>query len=86
MPLEQDKAKALLGWLREKGVRRDCPACGHPEWSVGDIISPPTNPSMGGTVVGGPSFPMVQLICENCNHVMHFATPRTCLSEFPDTV
>ena len=66
----------LFRWLREKNVRTDCSAFGSPAWEPGDIIAPPATPEGGGTVVGGPSFPLVQIICPSCAYVMHFASPR----------
>lgn len=47
-----------------------------PGWEAGDIVAPPATPEGGGTVIGGPSFPLVQIICPNCAYVMHFASPR----------
>jgi hypothetical protein len=41
---------------------------------AGDIIAPPAAPGGGGTAVGGPSFPLVQIVCKNCSYVMQFAS------------
>ncbi len=74
MPLDDERRARLESWLQEKGVRRDCIACGSETWRVGDVVAPPPTPSGGGTVVGGPSFPLAQIICEHCGFVMHFST------------
>lgn len=74
MSLHESKKQQLLNWLQAKGVRDDCPACGATGRHPGDIVAPPTTPDGGGTVVGGPNFPLVQVICQNCGYVMHFAT------------
>ncbi len=73
MPIDASQHEQLLDWLRAKGVRQDCLACGTSAWDPGDIIAPPAAPSGGGTVIGGPSFALVQLVCRNCAYVMHFA-------------
>jgi hypothetical protein len=73
MPISGPQQEKLSEWLRTKGVRRECPACGAGKLAPGDVIAPPAAPGGGGTVIGGPSFPLVQLVCENCAHVIHFA-------------
>ena len=72
MPITAAQQETLFRWLRAKGVREDCLACGRNIWKGGDVIAPPTAPGGGGTVVGGPNFPLVQIVCGNCGYVMHF--------------
>ncbi len=74
MPLSPEQQETLFRWLREKGVRKECPACGHQTWKAGDIIAPASAPGGGGTAVGGPTYSLVQLVCQHCSFVMHFAT------------
>lgn len=76
MTLDKSKQDRFLAWLDSKGVRRDCPACGSIERHAGDIVAPPSAPTGGGTVVGGPNYPLVQLVCSNCGYVMHFASTK----------
>ena len=73
MQISPSQQQELFHWLRAKGVREDCPACGAESWMAGDIIAPPTAPGGGETAVGGPSFPLVQIVCKNCSYVMQFA-------------
>lgn len=54
MPIDETQQEQLFEWLRSKGVRPDCPACGREKWKVGDIIAPPSAPGGGGTKLGGP--------------------------------
>jgi hypothetical protein len=84
MPINETQQEKLFEWLSEKGVRDTCPACGCEARRVGDIIAPPPMPHGGGTVVGGPSFPLVQVICENCSFVMHFASTPIGLDNYMD--
>jgi hypothetical protein len=74
MPITDLKKERLFAWLKEKKVRPECFACGSTSRRVGDIIATPSAPEGGGTVVGGPNFRVVQVICKQCAFVMHFAT------------
>lgn len=74
MTLGKAKQEQFIAWLQSKGVRSDCPACGASDRQPGDIVAPPSTPAGGGTVVGGPNYPLVQLVCRNCGYVMHFAS------------
>jgi hypothetical protein len=73
MPMSPLQQEELFQWLRDKGVREDCPACSAKSWTVGDIVAPLSALSGGGTALGGTSFPLVQIVCKNCSYVMHFA-------------
>lgn len=86
MPISQSQHKQLFQWLQSKGVREDCPACGSNDRTSGDVIAPPATPEGGGTVVGGPHFPLVQVLCEHCGFVMHFATPTVGLDRYQELV
>ena len=72
MPLSQDQVNRAQSWLNAKGVRAECHACGRNNWAVGDIVAAPTY-SAGGIAIGGPSVPMLQVICANCAYVRLFA-------------
>jgi hypothetical protein len=51
MQINPSQQQELFQWLRCKGVREDCPACGAKSWMAGDIIAPPAAPDGGGTAV-----------------------------------
>lgn len=72
MPISQEQANKLQSWLDTKGVRPSCPACGTNNWAPGDVIAAPVF-AEGGFRIGGPTVPMVQLICANCAYVRLFA-------------
>ena len=71
MALNQEQIDKVSTWLRDKGFR-GCTACGSNNFSTGEIVSVPTM-SGGGLSIGGPTVPLVQVICNNCAHVHHFA-------------
>lgn len=72
MALAQDQVDKLQLWINKKGVKPSCPTCGQNNWSVGDIIAAPVFAG-GNFNIGGPTVPMVQLICGNCAYVRLFA-------------
>ena len=83
MTLQMQKESAVRAWIAKKKIRLDCVACGHQGWEVGDVIAPPAAPQGGGTVLGGPSFGLVQIFCQNCGYVMHF---NASLIDFNDSL
>lgn len=74
MPIDETQQRKLETWIHQKCGELKCVACESKEWKPGDVLVPPSAPEGGGTIVGGPSFPMVQLICENCGNVLLFST------------
>ena len=73
MPLDQAQGQKLDAWLRAKApLGLACPVCQRKQWSVGDIVSAPTW-SPQGFAIGGPTVPTIQVICNHCAYVMHFA-------------
>ena len=72
MPLNQQDAEKVQDWLNSKGAKATCPACGQSTWSIGDVIAPPV--MQGGNIsMGGPSVPMVQVICNHCANISLYA-------------
>jgi predicted nucleic-acid-binding Zn-ribbon protein len=72
MPINQEQATKVQSWLNTKGVTPNCPACGRNNWTTGDVIAAPVF-AEGGFNIGGPTVPMVQVICGNCAYVRLFA-------------
>ncbi len=50
-----------------------CPVCNDNNWVIGDIVASPVF-RMGGFQIGGPTVPVVQVICGTCAYVRLFAT------------
>ena len=72
MSLSSDQLEKLQKWMNNKGLNPTCPVCNENKWSTGDVISAPVF-DKGGFQIGGPTVPMVQLICNNCAYVRLFA-------------
>jgi hypothetical protein len=70
--ISQEQLQKLDKWMQKKNVRIACECCGSTRWSAEDIISAPTF-SAGNINFGGPTVPMVQVVCTNCGNVRLFA-------------
>jgi hypothetical protein len=70
--LTPEQGNKLQAWLNTKGVVASCPACGKNQLNAGDIIAG-SSYSAGGMSMGGPTIPMVQLVCGHCAYVRLFA-------------
>jgi hypothetical protein len=67
----QTDSKKLAAWLKLKGVKPTCPACGKKKWTLSDTVTVPTFD--GSNAVLGINLPAVPLICANCAFVRFFA-------------
>ena len=63
--------KKLGAWLKSKGVKPACAACGKRKWSIGDTVAGPLYSQAGA--MPGVNFPMVVQICDHCAFVRVFA-------------
>lgn len=70
MPLDNSQQSKATTWLQRHNPR--CPVCGGNGFSLGEIVAPPVMQG-GGINIGGPSVPVLQVVCGNCAHVLHFA-------------
>jgi hypothetical protein len=71
IPAQQEK---LTEWVARKGVTQRCPACGSSSgWTQGDVVGS-YEVTPGGLRISADSVtPTVQLICNSCAYVLHFA-------------
>ena len=76
MPLSPEQKNQLDYWMSQHRMNPTCPACGGRNWIPGEIIASPLYTQGGGFSIGGPTIPMVQLACNDCNHIMLFAAKR----------
>lgn len=68
----EEKTKAIA-WVTShvKGAIV-CPVCGSAEWTLGDHVVSPIALGGGGNVrLGGPGYPQVMLISQNCGHTIY---------------
>ncbi len=73
MPLEQDQIAKVQQHRENVGAQKECPSCGVNKWSVGELVGTPRFTPGGGTLMGGSTVPMVQVICTRCGYIMHYS-------------
>lgn len=81
MALTEDQQARFQSWAVGRGITHTCPACGIPELSLNDeMFTLPVHagdPEFYGPVETDTSqMPVVQVVCDNCAHVMLFAAGR----------
>jgi hypothetical protein len=77
MPLSPEQLQQLDYWMSQHRMNGACPACGSRSKPLpGDLIASPIYSPGGGFSIGGPTIPMVQMACVDCNYIMLFAAKR----------
>lgn len=72
MPFTLEQKNKLIDTLKAKGVRNGCPLCRNKEWVIGDeyvVLLPQEMLPDGGFVLGGPTIPVIPLLCKQCGYV-----------------
>lgn len=72
MPLDQNQIDRIQRHMNNCSVRNQCHACGSNNFSIGEMVASPGF-SAHGVSIGGQTIPMVQVVCNRCGYVMHFA-------------
>lgn len=68
-PLTSAEKDKVVQHLRSKAPSLVCPVCKNNNFSVGDhLVSAATMATNGDTFLGGASYPMALVICNNCYH------------------
>ncbi len=71
--LDGKQKQKIVDFLNEKAPRvGSCPECGSQKMTLGDHVVQPMNASAGGVSIGGPSYPQIMIVCENCGHTKYF--------------
>lgn len=83
--LTPDQKEKVLSWLNEKATNKNCSMCGQNNWTIGpDFVHLPVH-TPGQMVLGGSTYPMVFIVCNNCSHTVSFmAVPLGILPPAPD--
>ena len=70
MPLTPQQV--TQAWAALQGRLNTCPICASANWHPAEIIIglPYTT---GGVVLGGPTIPLLLVVCTNCKYVAQFA-------------
>ena len=71
MKLTIDQERVLDNWIHQKVEHHTCQLCQSTHWRIGELLlSPDRDPA------NHISTNMVQLICQNCGHVLLFDVSR----------
>lgn len=68
---QADKAK-FVAWMNDKAKHHQCPVCATNAWTIGDDLINAMPYTGAGFVIGGPSYPLAFLVCNNCAYTRHF--------------
>lgn len=69
----KEKREIALKWIKEKAPRLDCECCGKGSWTLAeDLVTPTVLSKGGGIVLGGPTYPSIMIICNNCGNTKLF--------------
>jgi uncharacterized protein (DUF983 family) len=77
--LSDARKQEIIERLRERGVPKACPMCGHGQWALMDgyvkpLVQNQIENNQFKNVRGGDRFlPLVALICNKCGHVSQHA-------------
>jgi hypothetical protein len=70
---DKEKQQEALKILNSKWVKdKDCEICGKSNWTIAEDLVMPMPFTGGGLVIGGPSYPQLQVICGNCGNTKYF--------------
>lgn len=65
--------KIIIDWLNKHWLgAKTCNICGHNNWSISDHVVAPLISHAGGINIGGPTYPNVLVICNNCGNTHFF--------------
>lgn len=72
--LTPQEKQRVIDWLHRKGTTtQQCPVCGTNAWTVGDhLLNGMVHHGGGNVILGGASYPMAFVVCNNCAYTRHF--------------
>ena len=70
--LTRQQKDLVSDWLNPRWLTKKCPVCSHNNWVIADHLVHGLTYSGGGVTIGGPLYPLVLLICQNCAHTLVF--------------
>lgn len=71
--IPDDAARRLAAWFDSKHILLVCPICRANSWGTFGHIVAPNVYSSTGMVVGGISYPLMNVVCQNCGSVQSFS-------------
>ena len=81
MKIEQSKLNEYL----KKIHGSVCPLCGNNHWNISDQVFQAIEFDYKGILLGGASYPMVSLTCDNCGNTYFINALKSGLLDPPDS-
>ena len=75
--LSLEERQKVVNWLKEKAPSPACPFCGTKHWSISNAAICPQVYIPGPLMLGGPTVPLVLVVCETCGFVASFSAVTT---------
>ena len=73
MALSTADRQKIVSWLESKTKSAQCPVCHTTSWTVGEhILHGQISSPDGALRLGGTSYPMAFVVCDNCFYVRTF--------------
>lgn len=84
--LTAEDKKKFLDWLNSKTKNNPtCPVCSENDWSVADHLINAMAFTPNAMIIGGPTYPMAVLACNNCAFTRTFMAVPVGLVPPPET-
>ena len=75
-----DQRERIAAFINEKWKDKRCPICENTSWSIAPHVLVSNIFSGGDISVGGPVYPIVIVLCDNCGYIHAFNAMKAGLS------
>lgn len=70
---DKEKQEKAVNWINQKCPNLKCECCHQTTWSLaGDLVMPMPFTGGAGLIIGGASYPQLQIVCNNCGNTKFF--------------
>jgi hypothetical protein len=84
MPFTHDMRKTIITALEACGANKPCPRCYTNSWNLVDgFVNHPLSDIPGQLILGGPSIPVVVVVCDTCGYLAEHAAGKLGLLLLP---
>lgn len=77
MPFTSSTRYDIIAALEARGANKPCPRCYVNSWNLVDgFVNHPMSDIPGQLILGGPSIPVVVVVCDNCGYLAEHAVGK----------
>lgn len=73
--MDKKQTQKAEKWLESKLKSHTCPKCGTDNWGIGEIVAGNVLTDKGVTM-GGTTYPMLLVVCDNCAYTEEYAAVK----------